>query len=224
MKKSQRENNMETAKKENVKTDSMQKNEMQGEKEGEKKEEKKKKAAMPELKIARAHLRYLRMSPMKVRVMANLVKGMDVDKALTQLYFSKRAAKIPVMKLIESAVANAVNNFGLEKNNLYIQSFTVDGGPMLKRWRARAHGRANVIRKRTSHLEVILAQRAPLPKKQEKIPEHKEKKEEVKMVDAKDLKKMYKIDQLREGEEKKTEEQKKEMKGFRKKLFQRKTG
>lgn len=215
---------METAKKENMKTDDMQKNDMQEKKEGEKKEEKKKKAVLSENKIACARLRYLRMSPMKVRIMANLIKGMDVNKALSQLYFSKRAAKIPVMKLIESAVANAVNNFGLEKNNLYIQSFTVDGGPMLKRWRARAHGRANVIRKRTSHLKVTLEQRVPLPKKQEKMPEHKEKKEEVKMVDAKDLKKMYKIDQLREGEEKKTEGEKKEMKGFRKKLFQRKTG
>lgn len=175
-------------------------------------------------KLVRASLRYLRMSPTKVRLLANFVKGMDVSKALTQLYFSKRVAKTPVQKLIESAAANAKNNFGIEKDNLYIQSFTVDGGPTLKRWRPRAFGRATMIRKRMSHLNIVLAERKPTAELKKGAPQES-KKEDVKIVDAKELKKMISKDSGSEGDEKKQGDHKKsEKKGFTKKLFQRKTG
>ena len=114
--------------------------------------------------FVRAQLNYLRMSPTKVRAVTNLIKGMDVDTALEQLHYVSRIAKEPVEKLLNSAIANALNNFNLDRKNLYIKSFTVDGGPTLKRWRPRAFGRAGMIRKRTSHLQVILAEKNPTGK------------------------------------------------------------
>ncbi len=108
---------------------------------------------------SKAKLRFLRMSPRKVRLVVDLVRGLDVDKALAQLRFSQKDAARPVRKLIESAVANAVNNHKLNRESLFVESIAVDQGPTIKRFRPRAFGRATMIRKRMSHITLTLAER-----------------------------------------------------------------
>ncbi len=103
-----------------------------------------------------AKARYIRMSPRKVRLLVDLVRGMKVSTAEAQLSFSRRAAALPLLKLIKSAAANAEHNFKLNQADLLIKTLTVDGGPVLKRFRPRAFGRAATIRKRTSHITVVL--------------------------------------------------------------------
>jgi large subunit ribosomal protein L22 len=105
---------------------------------------------------ARAVARYVRIAPRKVRLVIDLVRGKKVDEALAILEFTpKRAAKV-VKKLIQSAVANAEQNPDVDVDNLYIKRIYADEGPTLKRIRPRAVGRAYLIRKRTSHITVIL--------------------------------------------------------------------
>ncbi len=106
----------------------------------------------------KASLRYLRMSPKKVRLVADMVRGMDVQQALIQLQFSKKTASHQLEKLLRSALANATNNAKLEEEGLYIKTIAVDQGPTLKRWRARAFGRSAPIRKRTAHISLVLDQ------------------------------------------------------------------
>ncbi|OGL67194.1 50S ribosomal protein L22 [Candidatus Uhrbacteria bacterium RIFCSPHIGHO2_01_FULL_63_20] len=106
-----------------------------------------------------AKARYIRVSPRKVRLVIDVVRGMDVSKAVAQLTFMKKGAALPVLKLVNSATANAAHNFGIDPNTLYIKSIAADGGPVLHRWRARAMGRAAPIRKRMSHVSVTLATR-----------------------------------------------------------------
>ena len=107
-----------------------------------------------------AQLRGLRMSPRKVRLVANVVRRMDVAVAETQLKFLNKAASKPLLKLLLSAVANAEHNFKLDRSKLWISHLTVDGGPTLKRWRSRAFGRAAPIRKRTAHIVIKLTDEA----------------------------------------------------------------
>ena len=102
--------------------------------------------------VARA--RYVRMSPMKVRRVVDLVRGMPVGQAASVLQFAEQAAALPVAKLVASAVANAENNFDLDPATLVISTITVDEGPTMKRFQPRAQGRAYRIRKRTSHITV----------------------------------------------------------------------
>jgi large subunit ribosomal protein L22 len=85
-----------------------------------------------------------------------MVRGQQVDEALAILQFCTRAAAREVRRLIQSAVANAENTFMLSREDLYVESITADGGPVLKRWRPRARGRADMIRKRTCHITVVL--------------------------------------------------------------------
>lgn len=103
-----------------------------------------------------ARARHIRMSPRKVRLIADLVRGADVASARRQLSVSKRAAAEVVLKLINSAVANAEHNFRLPTDRLRIAMITVDGGPVLYRYRPRAFGRSAPIRKRTSHITLAL--------------------------------------------------------------------
>jgi large subunit ribosomal protein L22 len=101
-----------------------------------------------------AKARYVRMSPMKVRRVVDLVRGMPVGQAASVLQFAEQAAAKPVGKLVASAVANAENNFDLDPATLVISTITVDEGPTMKRFQPRAQGRAYRIRKRTSHITV----------------------------------------------------------------------
>lgn len=121
----------------------------------------------------KAHARFIRMSPRKVRLVIDLIRGARVEKAQTQLRFANKAAAEPVLKLLNSAIANAVNNFQLNKDDLKIVSITADEGPILDRWQPRAHGRAMPIRKRSSHISIVLEE---VEQKVEKKAEAKEEK------------------------------------------------
>ncbi len=106
--------------------------------------------------MVRASARFVRVSPRKVRQVANQVRGLDVDNARSQLRFSTHAGARDVAKLLDSAAANAENNHDLIADDLRIAEIRVDAGPTLRRWRARARGRATPVMKRTSHLTVAL--------------------------------------------------------------------
>lgn len=96
------------------------------------------------------------MSPRKVRLVVDLVRGLPVADADAQLAFFRKAAALPVRKLLQSAIANATHNFHIAADALRIKEIRVDGGPVLKRARPRAMGRSAPIRKRTSHISIIL--------------------------------------------------------------------
>jgi large subunit ribosomal protein L22 len=100
--------------------------------------------------------RFVRVTPMKARRVVDLVRGLDVDEALSLLRFAPQAASEPVYKVLESAVSNAVSGEGLDRSSLIITKAMVDEGPTMKRFRPRAQGRASRIRKRTSHLTIVV--------------------------------------------------------------------
>ncbi|MBI5222466.1 MAG: 50S ribosomal protein L22 [Candidatus Magasanikbacteria bacterium] len=104
----------------------------------------------------KAKLRYLRMAPRKIRALADLINGLSAAEAITQLEQSRRVAAKPLLKLLQSAVANAKHNDNLREDGLIVKHIIVDGGPILYRWMPRAMGRATPIRKRTSHIVLTL--------------------------------------------------------------------
>ncbi len=106
----------------------------------------------------KAHLRYLRISPRKVRTTANIMKGKSVKVADAQLKFIRQSAALPLRKLLKSATANAKHNFNIDPDQLIIKTVRVDQGPTLKRSMPRARGMASPIHKRTSHIMLILAE------------------------------------------------------------------
>ncbi|NLC53177.1 MAG: 50S ribosomal protein L22 [Firmicutes bacterium] len=108
---------------------------------------------------AKAVARFVRIAPRKVRQVANEIKGKAVDEALQILQFTPRAAAEVLQKVLNSAVANAENNHDLDRSNLVVAKACVDQGPTLKRFRARAQGRAAAIRKRTSHITIIVEEK-----------------------------------------------------------------
>jgi large subunit ribosomal protein L22 len=117
-----------------------------------------------EVPTARAQARYVRVTPMKARRVIDLVRGMPADQALAVLRFSPQAASEPVYKVVASAVANARHTAEqesrrLDVDELVVREAYVDEGPTLKRFRPRAQGRAFRVRKRTSHITVVVAQR-----------------------------------------------------------------
>lgn len=120
-----------------------------------------------------AKLRYLRISSRKVRLVGDLIRGKSVEEAQTILNFTVKKAVRPLLKLLNSAVANAKNNFQLEESNLYISKITVDEGPKNKRWRARARGSAAEIQKKTSHITLYLDEIVKKPKKPKKQKKNK---------------------------------------------------
>ena len=104
-----------------------------------------------------AKLRYARISAQKARLVADMVRGHEVEKALQLLTFTNKKAAGIVKKILESAIANAEHNEGADIDELKIKTITVDEGPTYKRIQARAKGRANRILKRTSHITVTVA-------------------------------------------------------------------
>ena len=104
----------------------------------------------------RAKARFIRISPQKVRLIMGQVRGKKVEEALNLLSFAPQKGARILKKLLDSAVANAQQNADMDVDSLYISKVYADEGPTLKRWRPRAQGRATRIRKRTSHLTVIL--------------------------------------------------------------------
>ena len=103
-----------------------------------------------------AKLRYLRIAPRKVRLVIDLIRGKKIEEAKTILNFATKRGSLPVLKLLNQAIANAKNNFQLDQTNLFISEIKVDEGPKLKRWRARARGQAYEIQKKTSHISLTL--------------------------------------------------------------------
>jgi len=106
----------------------------------------------------KAHLNRLGIAPRKIRLVTGLVSKMNVDEARKQLGFLNKKSAEPILKLINSAVANAKNNFDLNEDNLYISEIFVNEGVTMKRWRPRAMGRAARINKRTSCVTVVLSE------------------------------------------------------------------
>ncbi|MCD6500528.1 50S ribosomal protein L22 [bacterium] len=126
----------------------------------------------------KAKLNYLRIAPRKMRLLADLIRGKRVVQARTILDFTLKRGCRPLKKLLESAIANAKNNFQLEEKDLWISEIRVDEGPKLKRWRARARGRAAEIQKKTSHITLVLFGEKKKPKIA-KVKKERGEKEEV---------------------------------------------
>lgn len=103
-----------------------------------------------------ARARFIRMGPRKARLVADLVRGQQVPHSLQLLKYSSKTAAPVLAKVIESAVANADNEYGLDAEQLYVKEIVVDGGPTLKRIRPQPMGRAYRIRKRSCHIRVVL--------------------------------------------------------------------
>jgi large subunit ribosomal protein L22 len=110
---------------------------------------------------ALAQARYVRTTPMKCRRVIDLVRGMDAEEALDILRFAPQSASEPVAKVLASAIANAEHNNNLDRRDLFISQAYVDEGPTLKRFRPRAQGRAFRIRKRTSHITIVVEASTP---------------------------------------------------------------
>ena len=108
---------------------------------------------------ARAIAKYLRMSPTKLAPVADLVRGKDIAEALTILKFTPGKSAELVEKVVQSAAANAENNHEMDADKLYVAEIAVNQGPTMKRWRAGSQGRASIILKRSSHIEVVLKER-----------------------------------------------------------------
>ena len=109
-------------------------------------------------KRPRAIAKYVRISSRKVKVVIDLIRGKSVAEAKAILAFTPKAAREPVLKVLNSAVANAENNLDMSADQLFVAEVFANQGPTLKRFRPRAQGRASRIRKRTSHITVILAE------------------------------------------------------------------
>jgi len=102
--------------------------------------------------------RYVRISSRKVKIVIDQIRGKSVAEAQAILMYTPKAASQPVLKLLNSAVANAENNLDLSRDTLYVAEVYANQGPTLKRYRPRAQGRATRIRKRTSHISIVLDQ------------------------------------------------------------------
>jgi large subunit ribosomal protein L22 len=118
-------------------------------------------ATRTDTNVVRAEARWVRLSARKARLVLDHIRGRSVPEARTILAFTPRAAAFEVDKVLRSAVANAEANHGLDGDELVIRAAYADGGPTLKRWRARARGRVNRIRKRTCHITILLEPAAP---------------------------------------------------------------
>ncbi len=105
---------------------------------------------------ARAVAKYIRVSPQKARLVVDLVRGKKIDDAQKILQFTRKYSAGIINKVLKSAIANAKQNPNIDESILYVKDIFVDQGPSLKRWRARAQGRAASIRKRMSHITIIL--------------------------------------------------------------------
>lgn len=160
-------------------------------------------------------LNNLRIAPRKVRQVIALIKGLSVEKAEIQLKFQNKRAALPILKLLKSGIASAVNNFNLSPDNLYVVNIFVDEGQTLKRFRPRAFGRAGAIHKKTSHITLVLEEKVAVRIKKTKKPflaktmeskkeEISEKREKVELIAPKEIK------------------PKRKLTGFAKRIFRRK--
>ena len=107
-----------------------------------------------------AHLKYLRMSPRKVKIQCDMIRGKDVKTAIAYIMQTPKAASEPMLKTLKSAIANAENNNGMDVEKLYVSTAIANPGPVLKRGRPRAKGRYNRILKRTTHITIGVSEKA----------------------------------------------------------------
>ena len=110
-------------------------------------------------KRPKAIAKYVRISPRKVKIVIDLIRGKNVDEALAILMYTPKAASPVVLKVLNSAIANAVNNQELDRKELYVAEVYANPGPTLKRYVARSRGSASPMLKRTSHISVVLDQK-----------------------------------------------------------------
>ena len=110
-------------------------------------------------KRPRAIARYVRISSRKVKIVLDLIRGKKVDEALAILMYTPKSAAPVVEKLLNSAIANAENNLEMNRDSLYVAEVYANQGPTLKRYWARSHGRADMIKKHTSHITIVLDQK-----------------------------------------------------------------
>lgn len=158
-------------------------------------------------------LNYLRITPRKVRSVADLIRGLSVNEAEAQLMLVRNRAAVPLRKLLRSAVQNLQNNKKLDAANFYIETITVDGGPMLKRSLPRARGMATPIQKKMSHVTIILGENPNFKSPRFKIKIQKKEKLPKKEAKGKPAKEKMMPSQ-QSGERKKP--------GFFRKIFSRK--
>lgn len=140
-----------------------------------------------------AKLRYLRIAPRKVRMVADLIRGKKVEEAETTLRFVPKRGADPILSTLKSAIAAAKENFQVDEKDLYISKITVDEGPKLKRWRARARGVAYEIQKKSSHITIELDSKIDAKEKKKKaapkaIKARTAAKAEAEKVEDKDVK------------------------------------
>jgi len=107
----------------------------------------------------KAILKYIRISPQKLRLVVNEIRGVSAEKAMNILLFNKRKAATFVKSVLFSAISNAEHNNGMDIDNLYISSVYVNHGPIIKRFRIRAKGRSNRILKRTAHIVLMVSEK-----------------------------------------------------------------
>lgn len=161
--------------------------------------------------------KYIRISPKKARPIANLIRGKKVNEARIMLDSLPQSSAFEIKKVLNSATANAENNFNLEKSSLLVAKITINGGPTIKRYMPRAKGMASEIKRRTSHIEIILSGEIGTKKKKtekaiknEDDPEKELKAEKVVGRNERDIDKLKEINRGNQG--KKTQ------------IFRRKTG
>jgi large subunit ribosomal protein L22 len=109
--------------------------------------------------VAKAHMKYLRISPRKVKIVADLIRGKSVSQATAILMTTPKSASEPLLKLLNSAAANAENNHSMDPEKLYVSEIFATPGPIIKRIMPRAQGRAYRINKRTSHVTIAVAEK-----------------------------------------------------------------
>lgn len=135
-----------------------------------------------------ATAKYIRISPRKTRLVVDLVRGMAIEEARAQLKFSAKNAAKPVLKVLNSAIANAENNLGLDVSNFRVVEAYVNEGPTIHRFMPRAQGRATALRKRMSHITIAVGDEAEVVEKPEAV-EVEKKVEEKKPAAKKVVKK-----------------------------------
>lgn len=170
---------------------------------------------MPQIK---AQLNHLRIAPRKVRAVADVIRGQDADAAKAQLKYLTRRSAAPVEKLLNSAIASAKHNLGLDENYLYIKEIVVDEGMKLKRYKPKGFGMTMPIQKKTSNVKLVL----------DELPEEKKKKKEALLAKRPKFEEARKEDTAVKGEiedkkslkaEPKLKAEKEIIKGFKRRNF-----
>ncbi len=135
-----------------------------------------------------AKLKYLKIAPRKTRSVADIIRGLPAEEAKVQLMFSKRRAGVSLLKLLESAIANAKHNYQLDVSKLFVKEIRVDQGPKSKRWTPRARGSVNLIEKKSSHVELILGVSEKLQSSKYTFAEKKKKEKPIKKTNKEKIK------------------------------------